>query len=195
MAALRWKEDPRHPLYLLRAVMCRELVPDLQATLGLTYLGHSSAQGLNRMEIRPHQEFSMRRKIGPAQVRHRYRLEERFFYPVLGGNIQALQAFHLRIRYSLRVVLPLFSLPLQSYSPSLSLRIGDEIMGNLGREVSNNFFDANRLILGPVVTLSPNLKLTLAWINQFSSQSVPGQYLRSDMFLVQLDQKLKMSEG
>ncbi|MEM9987492.1 MAG: DUF2490 domain-containing protein, partial [Bacteroidota bacterium] len=75
MAALRWEDDPRHPQYLLRAVVSRELVPGLKASTGLTYLGHSSAQGMNQMEIRPHQEFSMRRKIGTVKVRHRYRLE------------------------------------------------------------------------------------------------------------------------
>lgn len=188
----RWREGfEQRSQYIIRSGIAYAFSTKMRLTLGLAQLGfYNSEAEINRLELRPYQEFSLRSFHNKVWIGHRYRLEERIFYPVENGNAQAAQALVFRFRYRFLLGIPLFALSAKSDAPSVSLEVGDEILLSAGRDIVHNVFNQNRILVSPVLKLSPDLKIAFTYHGMLASTRELGQFQFRHIFWLQVKQKL-----
>lgn len=140
----------------------------LSAGYGYFYTApaESDIEGFITIENRMHQQLLTRHKTRGIFMEHRYRLEQRFIENVSTRNY----TFDNRIRYRFQAIIPFYSI-----SPRLRHFFAagsNELFINLGRKVSGQIFDRNRLYGGLGFQVSPKLNFQLGYLNQIIS--VPG---------------------
>lgn len=136
------------------------------AGYGYIYTTPSSVEGSTISENRIWQQAVLRHRTYNLFLEHRYRLEQRFI-----KNLDTEQnIFDNRIRYRFQALLPFYN-----FSPYLRhyfLSTYNELFMNLGREVSGQFFDRNRLYFALGYQLNPRFNLQFGYLNQVIA--VPG---------------------
>jgi hypothetical protein len=127
---------------------------------------HENIDGITFREHRVWEQLILRHKTDNVFIEHRYRLEQRFIENIDTDTRQ----YDDRIRYRLQVLFPLYVVsPRLRY---LFINGYNEIFMNLGRELSGQIFDRNRLYFAIGVQMSPKLNFQLGYLNQVIS--VPG---------------------
>ncbi len=114
-------------------------------------------------ENRAWQQVILRHRTKVLFMEHRYRLEQRFIKNVTQDKF----TYDTRIRYRFQAIIPLYSL-----SPHLRhffVSGNNEIFVNIGRGVSGEIFDRNRLYGGLGYQVSPNLNFQVGYMNQLIS--------------------------
>jgi len=133
---------------------------------GYIYTTPSSPEGITTSEHRIWEQLILRHRTYNIFLEHRYRIEQRFIKNVnTGDNI-----FDNRIRYRLQALFPLYN-----FSPYLRhyfISSYNELFMNLGREVSGQLFDRNRLYIAMGYQLNPKFNLQFGYLNQVIA--VPG---------------------
>ncbi|KAA9338564.1 DUF2490 domain-containing protein [Hymenobacter busanensis] len=90
-------------------------------------------------EHRLYQQVLLKDNDGWLQLQHRYRLEQRWVR--FAG--QDIYTYLNRVRYQLRLAAPLVGAKITPRTPYVVA--SDELFVNFGQNVTNNFFDQNRL--------------------------------------------------
>lgn len=93
-------------------------------------------------EHRPFQEIVIKNDLGKFLIRHRYRLEERYFRKHGGDQLLPGYNFNWRLRYQFQAQRKLFN---WGEGKTIHLRLAEEIMINFGKSIVYNTFDQNRL--------------------------------------------------
>ena len=187
----RWKNEfQESSQYIVRAAIGYNINSDIRISSGLAHLGFYSSDKINRVEFRPYQEMVVKNNFNKINLVHRYRMEERFFNPVINGETQTPNTFNFRFRYSLMLSIPLFKLSKVKTDKVFLLNIGDEIFINAGKNVVNNIFDQNRFIISPSFKLNESLTLSLTWNSQFASTSSQAIFNYTNVFWLQIKHKL-----
>jgi len=140
----------------------------VSAGYGFIYTEPSSdvETGLTLREHRSWQQLIFRHRTRSIFMEHRYRLEQRFIDNLSRGTSE----FDNRIRYRFQAILPLYII-----TPHLRhyfIASYNELFMNLGREVSGQFFDRNRLYFSIGYQVSPKLNFQVGYLNQVIS--LPG---------------------
>jgi hypothetical protein len=155
---------------LIRVGLNYYIDPLVMASAGYGYFytapAKSDVAGFITSEHRTHQQLLTRHKTRAIFMEHRYRLEQRFIENITNGK----HTFDNRIRYRFQVILPFYSI-----SPHLRHFFAagsNELFLNLGRKVSGQIFDRNRLYGGLGYQVSPKLNFQVGYLNQLIS--VPG---------------------
>jgi hypothetical protein len=155
---------------LIRVGLNFYIDPLVMASAGYGYFytapAESDVEGFITSEHRTHQQLLTRHKTRGIFMEHRYRLEQRFIENVSTRNY----TFDNRIRYRFQAIIPFYSI-----SPRLRHFFAagsNELFINLGRKVSGQIFDRNRLYGGLGFQVSPKLNFQLGYLNQLIS--VPG---------------------
>jgi len=191
-ASYRWKNGfQENSQYLLRTGIGYKLNSNIRISSGLAHLGFFSNDAVTRMEFRPYQEVQVKHNFSNIDLNHRYRIEERFFYPYMDGQIQSLSTFNFRFRYSIMVGIPLFKLR-GEIEKEFILNIGNEIFINAGNDIVNNVFDQNRVIISPSFKLNELLTFSLTWNNQFASTTTQGKFEHTNIIWLQIKHKLAL---
>ncbi|WP_234572441.1 DUF2490 domain-containing protein [Rhodohalobacter sp. 614A] len=171
----RWAfPDRQHQLLVPRVTFVKSLSNGWEIGAGGVYFFQSLPQDgeadidLTRPEIRPHQDLTMRDKVGNVGITHRYRLEERFIRKTEGTELADGYDFNLRFRYRVQFRIPLND---KSGAGALDFKIGDEIMINAGKDIVRNTFDQNRLYVGIRSKFSSKSNLEADLINWFQQRS------------------------
>lgn len=128
--------------------------------------------GFTTREHRIWQQLILRHKTRAIFMEHRYRLEQRFIENITDKT----NTFDNRLRYRFQTILPFYTL-----SPHLRhyfFNAYNEFFVNLGREVSGQIFDRNRLYFALGYQVSPKLNFQIGYLNQVIS--IPGN-LRPDI--------------
>lgn len=194
-AGYRWKGGfEEHSQYVIRTGIAYAINAAIRISSGFAHLGFYSSDKIDRVEFRPYQELLVINKFNKVGLNHRYRIEERFFNPVIDGQIQTPNSFNFRFRYSLMVSIPLFNLSKDRPEKVFIVNIGDEIFLNAGNSIIDRVFDQNRLIISPTFKLSDRLILSLTWNNQFKSTSTKARFIHTNVFWFQVNQKLILKE-
>ena len=189
----RWKEGfEESTQYIVRAAIGYAIAPDIRTSSGFAHLGFYSSGKISKVEFRPYQEITFKNKYNNLSLNHRFRIEERFFNAVAHGEIQTPNTFNFRFRYALMVSIPLFKLSSENPDSIFLLNIGDEVLINAGKNIINNVFDQNRIIVCPTFNLNKQLALSLTYSSQFASTTTPGNYAHTNVFWVQVKHKLNL---
>ena len=192
----RWREVLMESTqHILRTAIGYSPRDHVRLSVGLAHLGFYSDEKLPRVEFRPYQEVQLTQPLAKVSLNHRFRLEQRIFYPVVEGRIQQTNHFHFRVRYATLLGIPLFKLSRDNPQSAFILYVGDEIFLNFGPEITNNYFDQNRLLISPTFRLNEALSISLTWNNQFASTPVPSAYEHTQVFWLQIRHHLDWSKG
>lgn len=127
-------------------------------------------------ELRPHIEFNQSGQARKLRWSHRLRAEARYFHEVQGEELGEGFVFgNYRVRYRLG-----FDLPLRRSQDGtrdlLTLRLFDEVMLNLGRNIVRNTFDQNRIGVAVQAPLFRNVSAELGYIHWFQQRSSGTAY-------------------
>lgn len=191
----RWEDGfESSTQYVLRTGLGYTVNPNLKIATGFAHLGFYSSGKVSRVEFRPYQELSMEHKLNKIGVNHRFRIEERFFNPVVNGEIQSPNTFNFRFRYAITASVPLFTLSESNPDRKLSLNVGNEIFINGGKTVVYNIFDQNRFTISPTVHFSKNLNASVTWVSQFAASNMPASYNYRNVIWFQIRQKLDFTK-
>jgi len=191
----RWNDGfQESSQYIVRAAIGYNLNSDIQISSGIAHLGFYSSDKLDKVELRPFQEIIVKNKFNKIGLNHRYRIEERFFYPVTNGEIQTPGTFNFRFRYAFMFSIPLFKLSKTKTDKAFLLNIGDEIFINAGKEVVNGIFDQNRIIVSPTFKLNESLSLSLTWNGQFASTQSQDIFNYTNVYWFQIKHNLKIEK-
>jgi hypothetical protein len=119
-------------------------------------------------------------------ITHRYRIEERFFNPVVNGSIQTPNTFNFRFRYAAMISVPLFGLSKTNPDTKFLLNFGDEVFINAGRGIVHTIFDQNRIIISPSFQLSKKMTVSLTWSRQYASTATRASFKRTNITWLQV---------
>lgn len=141
-------------------------------------------------EIRPYFEANYKQKLTHLQIEHRYRFETRFFHNVL-NNTALDNGFHFqnyRARYRLQATLPFWQNA--EKKPIMSARISNEIFVNIGKKITYNPFDQNRLYAALIWHATQNLNFETGYANWFQQQSSGNNFYSRNMLRFGIQQKI-----
>lgn len=116
--------------------------------------------GITTFENRIWEQLILRHRNYNIFLEHRYRLEQRF----IENRTTDTQTYEGRIRYRFMALFPLYNI-----SPRLRhyfLAGYNEIFVNLGREVSGEIFDRNRLYFAMGYQFTPKFNIQVGYLNQ-----------------------------
>jgi len=187
----RWREGFAEPsAYIIRGGIAYSILPNLRAASGFAHLGFFANEKVIRQEFRPHQEIQYRYSIGKVNFSQRIRIEERFFKAKAVITPFSELDFNFRFRYQFMVAIPLFRLAERNPDRKLILNLGDELFLNAGKQVANQVFDLNRLLISPSIQWSKSLSIALTYNSQYASTSIPDRYIHSNVAWLQLRHNL-----
>ncbi|MEO6187740.1 MAG: DUF2490 domain-containing protein [Ginsengibacter sp.] len=179
--------------YILRTGLNYGLNKHMKVAVGFAHLGFYSSRKLSKVEYRPYQEFAILYTYQHLGISHRFRVEERFFNEVAGGNSSNANSFNFRFRYQFLLNIELFKFSSPNLYPSLFLNLGDEIFLNAGKDVTYNVFDQNRLVIGPSVSLSKKIAIAINYNHQFAAVNSPNTYVRTNVLWFIVRQNFSLS--
>ncbi|MEQ6120244.1 DUF2490 domain-containing protein [Reichenbachiella sp. MALMAid0571] len=177
-AGLRWNDSFRQKsLKFVRTSLGYQMHPDILISGGLTLVRSYSENQLNKTEIRPYEEVLMNRYYNKLRIQHRFRAEQRF----LKYTDTNLHGFHHRLRYRFMLRWPVYANSSDINSKNLTINIGDEVYLNAGKEITDNIFDQNRILIGPSFQFNQKFAITLLYIQKFSKLDLPSDFEQDDI--------------
>ncbi|HMQ07213.1 MAG TPA: DUF2490 domain-containing protein [Saprospiraceae bacterium] len=120
----------------------------------------SDEQGFTTVEHRIWEQLILRHRSYNVFIEHRYRIEQRFVKNLTDGR----SINDHRIRYRVQALMPLYN-----FSPYLRhwfLAGYNELFMNLGRELSGQLFDRNRLYFALGYQVDPRFNVQIGYLNQ-----------------------------
>lgn len=175
---------------LLRTGVGYKIYEDIRGSSGIALFTTLSKGSFSRIEIRPYQDFLIQKDYPKFSMRNRFRVEARYFRNLEVDSGAATENFNFRFRYSLNFQIPLITLSKTHLDRKLLLNIGDEIFINAGKQIVNNVFDNNRLILGLTYQENPNLKINLLYNYQFGQRSQPSTFEQSQIVWITVTHRI-----
>ena len=172
--------------FITRTAIGYALNPSIRISAGFAYLGYYSSGDLNRFEYRPYQEMTIKNDFQFFDIKHRYRLEERFSGLPDSSGDGTSGNFNFRFRYAFNFKIPILNLSATNLERKMVLNIGNELFLNAGDEIVSNIFNQNRIIISPGIQLNKNLSLHLTWNRLFASQAESASYSHFNVFWVQV---------
>jgi hypothetical protein len=121
-------------------------------------------------EHRAYQFFVVPQNLGIFNLRHRYRLEQRFRYQTATDKY----IFNHRFGYQLQIQIPLKGKKIEPKTPFILIQ--DEIFINFGKNVRNNFFDQNRILLGFGYQFSKTFTANIGYQYNFVQRANPETF-------------------
>ncbi|MDQ3395284.1 MAG: DUF2490 domain-containing protein [Bacteroidota bacterium] len=119
-------------------------------------------------EHRPFQEAIIKNDLGKVLIRHRYRLEERFFRKNDGEQLLPGYNFNWRLRYQFQAQRRLFDI---DDDTSVHFRIAEELMVNFGKNIVFNTFDQNRFSAAFYINLNKYIDLEAGYSHWFQQRA------------------------
>lgn len=166
--------------YLLRTQVFYEVQKKLSLSQGFVYLLQSphdpeDASRFSLPEYRPFQEAVIKNDIGRAQIRHRYRLEERFIHKADSREEILLPGYHFsfRARYQFQVQFPLLKI---TEEKKLNFRISEEVMLNFGKNIVYNTFDQSRFSAAFLYSISKALEVEAGYSHWYQQRADGKSY-------------------
>ena len=148
-------------------------------TAGYAYVTAYSADDTpNIPEHRFWQQIQWFEKKKHVTMMQYFRVEERFRGNVVSGELSEDYLYSWRFRYNISLTIPLKEAGLVPKSPFLFLN--DEIHINAGRNITNNYFDQNRLFVGMGYQFTNQLNAQLGYLFVFQQVSTPYTFVHTD---------------
>lgn len=161
---------------LLRVGMGYRVYKPLWGVSGVALFSFFENFGLSRLELRPYQDFLANSELGKGMLRHRFRVEGRYFTDYNTSGQITGNEFYFRLRYGLNFLFPLVKLSKKNPDRKLLLNLANEVFINAGPSIVYNMFDNNRVIAGLAFQENQNLRISLLYNFQFGQRNAPGAY-------------------
>lgn len=143
-------------------------------------------------EHRPFQEMLIKNDIGKISIRHRYRLEERFFRKNDGTQLLDGYNFNWRFRYQLQAQKKLFDIDDHT---AVHFRIAQELMLNFGKRIIYNSFDQNRLSAAFYINLSKYFDLEAGYTHWFQQRADGKSYFNRHILRITLSHNIDLRKN
>lgn len=191
----RWRDGfSQGAQYLVRFGAGFNVNSVLRLAAGFAHLGFLRGGVIDKIEFRPYQEILLRQDLENLKLGHRFRVEERSFQLFEDGKYTGESSFNYRFRYRFFVNIPLFKCSKKQADRWLILGVGDEIFINGGRLVIHNFFDQNRILIGPILQFNEQFGIRLTGNFQFASTNAPDIFKYSKIFWLGINHKLDLKK-
>jgi len=154
---------------LLRKGLSYKLNEKVDVTLGLAHFRFFITNDKTRREWRPWQEFKLNDKFGNCKLSHRFRVEQRFNETLKNSEATNDYQFNFRFRYRFDLRYPI--LKENKSGNNIYALIGNEIMVNAGNNISNNYFDQDRLYVGVNYEINKKIALQLQYMHIWQQAS------------------------
>jgi hypothetical protein len=192
----RWRGGFTNPSsYIIRGGIGYSILPNLRVATGFAHLGFYSQEKVILQEFRPYQEIRYKSPLGKINLNQRIRIEERLFKDRSIQTPLSELDFNFRFRYSIMFGVPLFQLSAKNLNRKLILNLGDEVFLNVGKQVSSQFFDKNRLIISPTLQWNKALSISITYNSQFASTPVADVFVQSNVAWLQIRHNLDFSKS
>lgn len=132
----------------------------------------------NVPEHRPWQQIQWIEKKNWFTLMQWIRLEERFRGKVEDGELTSDYTFNYRVRYNMAFTIPLKGKQVVANTPFIFLN--DELHINFGKEITNNYFDQNRLFVGIGYQFTSQLNAHLGYMKVFQQLPQPSTFRNID---------------
>lgn len=129
-------------------------------------------------EHRPWQQIQWIEKKSWLTMMQWIRLEERFRKKVEDGALTDDYSFNYRVRFNMAISIPLKGKEVVPKVPFLFLN--DELHINFGEEITNNYFDQNRLFLGLGYQFNKAFSAQLGYMKVFQQLSHANSFRNID---------------
>lgn len=150
----------------------------LRFTAGYAYVNFFPADdhpGVSQPEHRPWQQVYWQVPGNRSRLVNTIRLEERYRRKIKDADELAEgYNFNFRARYSNALLLPLSRNAFAGNTLSISLN--NEVLVNFGKNVVNNYFDQNRLLIGFAYHMNSKDYLQFGYMNLFQQLPAGNQY-------------------
>jgi hypothetical protein len=124
-------------------------------------------------ENRMFEQLNLKDKVGPFEIQHRCRLEQRLLeqYAKNATNdlVQVDPVYRNRIRYRAMVVVPLSRKEMSDNT--LFLNLNNELFVGFGKGIAKNPLDQNRFIAALGWRFNPETNIQVGYLNQFVIKS------------------------
>lgn len=175
--------------HLLRAGIGYPLTGNIQGVTGLALFRFFQEDVKSRKEFRVWQEFNHPQHVGRTWLQQRLRIEARYFRNLPGSLFSDEKNFNIRFRYRLQTQTPVLPLSKKHPERMLLLTFGDEVFINAGKEIVHNFFDNNRLLIGPSLQFSKDLSIGVLYNHQFGQRNRPATVESSEILWLTVNQR------
>lgn len=179
--------------YLIRTGIGYSINKDVKINAGIAHFGFVSSEQLSKVEFRPYQEVIVKNKLKKISLNHRFRVEQRYFYPVINGDLQNLSTFNFRYRYALIASIPLFNFSKENPDKKLLLNIGDELFINSGKDIVYNIFDQNRILISPTIQFNKKLSIAITWNEIYATTTLANTYKKTHVLWIQIKHNLDLT--
>ncbi|UOB16839.1 DUF2490 domain-containing protein [Abyssalbus ytuae] len=179
----------RQHQFLTRIHLQRNLIKNWEAGIGFAYLLQSLPHNphitnfYNRSELRPQLEVSCKQSLfQKLNIHHRYWWEFRFYEQPNGS----FRFGNNRIRYKLELKYLLL--------PKITLKIFDEVLFNIGKKITYNTFDQNRI--GGSIQFMPDdtFGLELGYFNWFQQQKTGSDFYNRNIIRFTIHHELNFKK-
>ena len=161
---------------LLRAGVSYWPKSNLKVHLGIANMGFYRENRLDRNEYRVYEELVLKNKFNKFQLKHRLRIEERYFLSTDHEILRDQGEFNMRYIYLIKVFVPIWQPQDSRRIHQLGLILSEEIFLNSGRNIQYNHIDQNRVVGGLAMKLNSPWSFELAYQNHFIVRNEPQTY-------------------
>ncbi len=143
-------------------------------------------------ELRPHWALARREKYRWGTLLQRYKIEARFFHNVVQGELVDGYTFaNFRLRYQLGADIPIWKNK-NITTNTISLKISNEIMLNVGENILYNVFDQNRIYLAVNYAFNDYLQIEGGYLNWYQQQKNGKDFYDRDIIRFIIFHKIKL---
>lgn len=139
------------------------------------------AYNLESSELRPHIEFNNKQAYKHVTISHRYKLETRILHNVNGKELAEGFKFN-NMRFHYQIGLDFLLNKPKNDKNAVKLKVAEEIMLNLGKNIKYNLFDQNRLSVTLQYAPIKAVAIDVGYVNWFQQRSSGDKYFDSNIF-------------
>lgn len=188
-------DNGRQSQFLIRSKINYTIGQNWDAGIGFAYFNTrtfdpASTSTLAVPELRPFQEFNNKQKFNKITISHRYRIEERYFRKTSDDKLIGGYNFNFRFRYMLTFDYNLYKS--KDNSRSFSIKGGDEIMLNAGKNIVNNMLDQNRVFVALNYQPINNFSFEMGYMNSFQQRSSGKDFNNGNIYRLSVFHKIKL---
>lgn len=162
-----------------------------RVTAGYAKFTRFATEGSNQIEHRGWQQLEWNDTRSRLTLTHRIRLEERFFMLPIQENQSDRFSFNYRGRYSLSMSFPIIPTKNNGFA---TLIVSNEVLLNFGKQISNNYFDQNRIFGGIAYPIAPNTTAQIGYMFVFQQLPAVNQFMHINSIRLFLFHTLNLSE-
>ncbi|WP_299250695.1 DUF2490 domain-containing protein [uncultured Cytophaga sp.] len=181
--------------YYVRPFITYQISSKVNVLAGYAYF--ESSQYLNgyqnfmRPENRLVQRLTVTQNVGRVEIKHRYRIEERFIRNAKKDVLVNGSAFSVRLAYQIYAALPLNNTKIKE--KTVFLFAFNELFVSFGKNIFNNF-DQNRLAGGVGYQFTKGLSANMYYQNIYGQQSSSSKIYAYNTFGVTINQTIDFTK-